>query len=181
MYRNLRTRDKEVHNMESRVGTKAEPASNWSCEQGSFGSVAEKVTDLRRKRLSSPRQIVLKSIVSMKGTNVISHRLRSVPINIWTVPPYCSRWLVLARASRLYFCLLSRRRYKCNSILFSFIHDYIIKMHEWCYVSIHVISHVPYTSSSINIYYDDEGMSFLTFVQRSLYPKGNNALKDEGK
>jgi hypothetical protein len=26
----------------------------------------------------------------------------------------------------------------------------------------------------------DEGMSFITFVQDSLYPKGNNASKDEG-
>jgi hypothetical protein len=25
-----------------------------------------------------------------------------------------------------------------------------------------------------------EGMSFKTFVSRSLYPKGNNASKDEG-
>jgi hypothetical protein len=31
--------------------------------------------------LSSPRQIVLKSIVSINGMNVISHRLRPVPIN----------------------------------------------------------------------------------------------------
>jgi hypothetical protein len=52
-----------------------------SYAQGSFGSVAEKGTDLRRKRLSSPRQIVLKSIVNMKDINVISHRLRPVPIN----------------------------------------------------------------------------------------------------
>jgi hypothetical protein len=52
-----------------------------SCAQGSFGSVEEKGIDLRRKRLSSPRQIVLKSIVNMKGMNVISHRLRPVPIN----------------------------------------------------------------------------------------------------
>jgi hypothetical protein len=79
MYRNLRTQDEVVHNMESRVGTKVEPAP--SCAQGSFGSVAEKGTDLRRKMLSSPRQIVLKSIVNMKGMNVISHRLRPVPIN----------------------------------------------------------------------------------------------------
>jgi hypothetical protein len=49
--------------------------------QGSFGSVAEKGTDLRRKRLSIPRRIVLKSIVNMKGMNVILHRLRPVPIN----------------------------------------------------------------------------------------------------
>jgi amino acid permease len=33
----------------------------------------------------------------------------------------------------------------------------------------------------LNVYRDDdEGMSFMTFVRRSLYPKGNNALKDEG-
>jgi hypothetical protein len=49
--------------------------------QGSFGSVAERGTDLRRKRLSSPRQIVIKSIVNMKGMNVILHKLRLVPIN----------------------------------------------------------------------------------------------------
>jgi hypothetical protein len=28
--------------------------------------------------------------------------------------------------------------------------------------------------------HDDEGMSFMTFVQRSLYPEGNNVSKDEG-
>jgi hypothetical protein len=36
-----------------------------------------------------------------------------------------------------------------------------------------------YASSFINIYRDDEGMSFITFVLRSLYPKGNNASKDK--
>jgi hypothetical protein len=30
------------------------------------------------------------------------------------------------------------------------------------------------------IYHNDEGMSFMTFVRRSLYPKGNNVSKDEG-
>jgi hypothetical protein len=45
---------------------------------------------------------------------------------------------------------------------------------------IHVISHVSYASSFINIYCDDEDTSFMTFVRRSLYPKGNNASKDEG-
>jgi hypothetical protein len=29
------------------------------------------------------------------------------------------------------------------------------------------------------VYWDDEGTSFMTFVWRSLYPKGNNASKDE--
>jgi hypothetical protein len=27
---------------------------------------------------------------------------------------------------------------------------------------------------------DDKGTYFMTFVRRSLYPKGNNASKDEG-
>ena len=79
MYKNLRTRDEAIHNMESRVGTKVEQAPKLRAR--SFGSVAEKGTDLRRKRLSSPQQIVLKSIVNMKGMNVILHRLRPVPIN----------------------------------------------------------------------------------------------------
>jgi hypothetical protein len=52
-----------------------------SYAQGSFGSVAEKGTDLKGKRLSSPRWIVLKSIVNIMGMNVILHRLRPVPIN----------------------------------------------------------------------------------------------------
>ena len=45
---------------------------------------------------------------------------------------------------------------------------------------IHVISHVSYASSFINMYCDDECTSFMTFVRRLLYPKGNNASKDEG-
>jgi hypothetical protein len=109
------------------AGSKRRFNQHWSYAQGNFNSVGEKGTDLRNKRLSSPWQIVLKSIVNMKGINVILHRLRPVPINRWTVPHYCSRWLVFARASHLYPCLLSSRRYKCNSILFLFIHDYIIK------------------------------------------------------
>jgi hypothetical protein len=45
---------------------------------------------------------------------------------------------------------------------------------------IYVIFHVPYALSFIIVYHDDEGTSFMTFVRRSLYPKGNNASKDEG-
>jgi hypothetical protein len=45
---------------------------------------------------------------------------------------------------------------------------------------IHVIFHVSYALSFINVYRDDEGTSFMTFVRRSLYLKGNNASKDEG-
>jgi hypothetical protein len=42
------------------------------------------------------------------------------------------------------------------------------------------IFHISYASSFINIYCEDEGISFMTFVWRSLYPNGNNASKDEG-
>jgi hypothetical protein len=45
---------------------------------------------------------------------------------------------------------------------------------------IRVLSYVSYASSFINIYCNDEGSSFKTFVWRLLYPKGDNASKDEG-
>jgi hypothetical protein len=43
--------------------------------------MVEKGTDLKGKRLSSPHKIVYKSIINVEGMNVISHRLRLVPIN----------------------------------------------------------------------------------------------------
>ena len=43
--------------------------------------MAEQGTDLKGKRLFSPRIVVHKSIINMKGMNVISDRLRPVPIN----------------------------------------------------------------------------------------------------
>jgi hypothetical protein len=49
--------------------------------QGNFGSFAGKGTDLKEKRLFSPHRFVYKSIINVKGMNVISHRLRPVPIN----------------------------------------------------------------------------------------------------
>jgi hypothetical protein len=52
-----------------------------SCTQGSFGLIAEKGTDLKGKRLSSPHRFIYKSIINVMGMNVISHRLHHVPIN----------------------------------------------------------------------------------------------------
>jgi hypothetical protein len=79
MNRYLRTRVKSIYNVKSMVVTKAGVAPNLRAR--SFGSMAEKGTDLKGKRLSSPHWVVYKSIVNMKGMNVISHRLRPVPIN----------------------------------------------------------------------------------------------------
>jgi hypothetical protein len=39
---------------------------------------------------------------------------------------------------------------------------------------------VLYVFVYILVYQNDEGMSFVTFVRRSLQPKGDNASKDEG-
>jgi hypothetical protein len=43
--------------------------------------MAEKGTDLKGKRLSSPHRIDYLLIMNVKGMNVISHRLHPVPIN----------------------------------------------------------------------------------------------------
>jgi hypothetical protein len=43
--------------------------------------MVEKGIDLKGKSLFSPHIVVHKSIVNMKGMNVISHRLCPVPIN----------------------------------------------------------------------------------------------------
>jgi hypothetical protein len=44
--------------------------------------MVEKGTDLKGKRQSGPHRVVHKSIINVKGMNVISHRLCHVPINI---------------------------------------------------------------------------------------------------
>jgi hypothetical protein len=42
---------------------------------------AEKGTDLKGKRLFSPHRFVYKSIINVKGMDVISHRLCPIAIN----------------------------------------------------------------------------------------------------
>jgi hypothetical protein len=45
---------------------------------------------------------------------------------------------------------------------------------------VYVILHIPYDSFFVIVCCVYEGTSFITFVRKSLYPKGNNASKDEG-
>jgi hypothetical protein len=52
-----------------------------SYAQGSFGTTAEKETNLKGKRLFRPRWITIESLVHVKGMGVILHGLRLVPIN----------------------------------------------------------------------------------------------------
>jgi hypothetical protein len=59
-------------------------ASAWQQKRG---------TDLKMKSQIRPRRITIELLINVKGINVILHGLRPVPINRWTVLPYCSRWL----------------------------------------------------------------------------------------
>jgi hypothetical protein len=68
-------------------------AQSRSYVQGTFGMIAERGTDLKGKRLFRPRWITIESLANVKGMSLILHGLRHVPINRWTVLPYCSRWL----------------------------------------------------------------------------------------
>ena len=79
MYRYLRTRDKIVHNMKSMVETKVDAAPKLRARELRLSG--RKRNRLKGERLSSPHRIVYKSIINVKGMNVISHRLRPVPIN----------------------------------------------------------------------------------------------------
>jgi hypothetical protein len=59
-------------------------ASAWQQKRG---------TDFKMKRQFRPRRVTIKLLANVKGMNIILHGLCPVPINRWTVFPYCSRWL----------------------------------------------------------------------------------------
>jgi hypothetical protein len=48
------------------------------------------------------------------------------------------------------------------------------------YLVVHAVYYTSYNFLFIFICCAYEGMFFVTFVRESLYPKGNNAPKDEG-
>jgi hypothetical protein len=48
------------------------------------------------------------------------------------------------------------------------------------YLIVHAAYRISYEFFFIFICLTYEGIFFVTFVQRSLYPKGNDATKDEG-
>ena len=56
-------------------------AQSRSYVQESFDMIAEKETDLKRKRLFRPRWVTIESLANVKGMGVILHGLRPVPIN----------------------------------------------------------------------------------------------------
>ena len=90
---------------EAWLGRRSWRRIRWSRSyaQRSFGVITEKETDLKGKRLFRPRWITIESLANVKGMGVILHGLRPVPINRWTVLPYCSRWLGICFCVTLVF------------------------------------------------------------------------------
>jgi hypothetical protein len=115
-YRKLRLWDKVMHGMKSAIWKKDKLAPKlWMKKlRLSTGTVMENGIDLKGKRLLSPWHFTFCLTVNVKDMNVIFHRLRPVPINRWTVTPYCLCWLVITLASLSPYCFLLRRRYKYN-------------------------------------------------------------------
>ena len=79
MDRYLRTQAKSIHDEKSMIVTKVVVAPKLRARELRLNS--GKRNRLKGKMLSSPRRYVYISIVNIKGMNVISHRLRPVPIN----------------------------------------------------------------------------------------------------
>jgi hypothetical protein len=75
----LQTRVKSIHDAKSMVGTKADVAPKLRARELRLNG--GKRNRLKGERPSSPRWVVHKSIVNMKGMNVNLHRLHPVPIN----------------------------------------------------------------------------------------------------
>jgi hypothetical protein len=90
---------------------------------------------LKDEKTDRPIIICVMIITSCKGHKCNFDRAASRAYKIGEQYP-CMFTLIGTRScvmlvlspSRLYFHLLSSRRYKCNSIFFLFIHDYIIKI-----------------------------------------------------
>jgi hypothetical protein len=109
-------------------------------------------------------------------------RAASVPINRWTVTPYCSRCIVIAPASLTFSPSIEPKvsmKYKYYEHLFMFMkwNENVNNPFLYC-CSLH--SYMLSAPLFISIYRDDEGMPFMIFVWRSLYPKGENVSRDEG-
>ena len=79
MDRYLRTQAKSIHDEKSMIVTKVVVAPKLHARELRLNG--GKRNRVKRKRLSSPHRVVHKSIINVKGMNVISHRLRLVPIN----------------------------------------------------------------------------------------------------
>jgi hypothetical protein len=69
--------------MKSVIGKKDEPTPKLWLEKLrlSTRTVVENETDLKEKRLLSPRQLTFGLTINVRGMNVILLRLRPVPIN----------------------------------------------------------------------------------------------------
>jgi hypothetical protein len=72
-------RIKSIHNKKGMIVTKVAVAPKLCAREIRLNH--KKRTDLKGKRLFNPHRFVYKSIINVKGMDVISHRLCSMPIN----------------------------------------------------------------------------------------------------
>jgi hypothetical protein len=79
MDRYLRTQDKSIHDEKSMIVTKVVVAPKLRARE--LRLIRGKRNRLKGERLFSPHRFIYKSIINLRGMNVISHRLRPVPIN----------------------------------------------------------------------------------------------------
>jgi hypothetical protein len=108
----------------SMVRTKLERDERWlwrrtrwsrSCAHEASARQQKRGTDLKMKRQIRPRRITIDLLANVKGMNVILHGLRLLPINRWTVLPYCSRWLGIRFL--YHACTLTFRQTEGTSII----------------------------------------------------------------
>jgi hypothetical protein len=145
-------------------------ASAWQQKRG---------TDLKMKSQIRPRRITIELLINVKGINIILHGLRPVPINRWTVLPYCSRWLGICFRVTLVpllsfepkvpfiicYCWYNNTNKNKMVIMFKVFMVFFISC-IWILLH-HLLCLWRF-------------FFFITFVRNSLYPKGDNASKDEG-
>jgi hypothetical protein len=75
----LRTQDKSIYDEKSMIVMKVVVALKLRARKLRLNRRERNL--LKGERLSSPHRFIYKSIINVKGMNVISHRLRPVPIN----------------------------------------------------------------------------------------------------
>jgi hypothetical protein len=133
-------------------------ASAWQQRRG---------TDLKMKRHIRPRRITIELLANVKGMNVILHRLRPLPINRWTG----IRFL-------LHACTLTFRQIEGTFIIRYCGYGNTNK--NKLMIMFILFFCILYMNPSSSFIVLTKVFSFTIFVQNSLYPKGNNVLKDEG-
>jgi hypothetical protein len=127
------------------------------------------------KRQIRPRKITIELLINVKGINVIPHGLRPLPINRWTVLPYCSRWLGIRFLHHA--CTFTFRQTEDTFIICYFGYDNANKNKLMIISILFLVFHIWILSYHLLCLL--RSSSFISFVRNSLYLKEHNVLKYE--